>query len=99
MKLVFTAAAIADLEAVTDWITKDNPERALSFLRELRSACFSIPEFPESHPVVPRYETQRIRRKVHGNYLIFYCIGVDVIEIIHILHGAQDYEALLFPRL
>ncbi len=97
MKLVFAIEAIADLEAIGDWIANDNPVRALSFVQELRNSCLSIQEFPESHPLVPRYEDQNIRRKVHGNYLIFYCVRVDVVVVIHILHGAQDYDALLFP--
>ena len=32
-----------------------------------------------------------------GNYLIFYLLEADTVHIVHILHGAQDYEALLFP--
>ena len=32
-----------------------------------------------------------------GSFLIFYRVGKDTIEIIHILHGARDYEALPFP--
>jgi ParE toxin of type II toxin-antitoxin system, parDE len=33
-----------------------------------------------------------------GNYLIFYRIGLDHVEVLHVLHGAQDYEAILFPH-
>jgi len=29
--------------------------------------------------------------------LIFYRIATDAIEILHILHGARDYEEILFP--
>jgi plasmid stabilization system protein ParE len=34
---------------------------------------------------------------VFGAYLIFYRVEADRVSIIHILHGARDYEALLFP--
>jgi toxin ParE1/3/4 len=40
--------------------------------------------------LVPRHEGAGIRRRPHGNYLIFYRIGVDRIEVVHVLHGAQD---------
>ena len=33
-----------------------------------------------------------------GNYLIFYRINADAIDVIHILHGAMNYERLLFPE-
>ncbi|NJO34617.1 MAG: type II toxin-antitoxin system RelE/ParE family toxin [Rhodospirillales bacterium] len=97
MKLVLTEAALADLEAIGDWIARDNPRRAAEFIWELRDACSNIPDMPEAHRLVPRYESFGIRRKIHGNYLIFYRIESKTIQIIHILNGAQDYEAILFP--
>jgi plasmid stabilization system protein ParE len=30
--------------------------------------------------------------------LIFYRVDADQVFIVHILHGAQDYESLLFRR-
>jgi plasmid stabilization system protein ParE len=33
MKVILTDAAEADLEAIGDWIERDNPERALTFTR------------------------------------------------------------------
>jgi len=35
MKVLITAEAEADLEAIGDYIARDNPARALSFVREL----------------------------------------------------------------
>ena len=54
---------------------------------------------PQAFPLVPRFEHTGIRRRVHGNYLIFYRIGPDAVDIIHIMHGAMDYERLLFASL
>jgi toxin ParE1/3/4 len=34
---------------------------------------------------------------VHGAYLIFYEVGRSDVRIVRIVHGARDYEALLFP--
>jgi toxin ParE1/3/4 len=98
MRLVLTDAAIADLLSIADWIAQDSPGRALSFVQELKTACFSIVDFPESHPIVPRYSEFNVRRKVHGSYLIFYQVMNGVIAVVHILHGAQDYETILFPQ-
>jgi plasmid stabilization system protein ParE len=30
-------------------------------------------------------------------YLIFYRVSDEGVEILHVLHGARDYEAILFP--
>jgi plasmid stabilization system protein ParE len=39
-----------------------------------------------------------IVRYPYRDDLIFYRVGEDQVDILHILNGAQDYEAILFPR-
>jgi hypothetical protein len=34
----------------------------------------------------------------HGNYLVFYSVGPDVVTIIHVLSPAMNVEAFLFPE-
>jgi hypothetical protein len=36
-------------------------------------------------------------RTVHGRYLIFYDIVNRTVRILRIIHGARDWERLLFP--
>lgn len=97
MKVVFTAAARRDLEAVADFIAADDAASALAFVAELREACEGLATLMRRFPLVPRYAALGIRRRVHGNYLIFYRIRGDTVEILHVLHGAMDYERVLFP--
>ena len=87
-------SALADLEAITTSILRDNPSRALSFVAELRESCLALAQFPEAYPVMPRHARLGIRRKPAGRYLIFFKIRTDV-EIIHVLHGARDYDRIL----
>lgn len=98
MIVELAAAAEADLEAIGDYIARDNPVRAASFVRELYRSCLDIAEMPEAWPVVPRYEHHGVRRRVHGRYLIFYRFDERRITILHILNGAMDVEAILFPE-
>lgn len=92
-----TRAAEADLEAIGDWIAQDNPLRAVRFVAELRGACLTLSQLPEGYALVPRYERSGVRRRVHGNYLMFYRVHEGEIEVLHVLHGARDYDAILFP--
>lgn len=98
MKVVLTDEALADLEAIADYIARDNPSRARSFVAELLAKARGLADMPEAFPLVPRYASLGIRRRVHGNYLIFYRADPARITVIHILHGARDYAALLFPE-
>ncbi|MCC2098709.1 MAG: type II toxin-antitoxin system RelE/ParE family toxin [Hyphomicrobiales bacterium] len=98
MIVVLTAEAEADLEWIGDHIARDNPARAMTFIRELRGCCEYLADFPKAYPLVPRFEHTGVRRQVHGSYLIFYRLAENAIEVIHILHGSRDYEPLLFPQ-
>jgi toxin ParE1/3/4 len=96
--VVITAEAETDLEQIAAYIAGHSAEIALNFMRELREKFESLADAPRSYPLVPRHEHLGIRRRPFGNYLIFYRIGPDAIEVVHILHGARDYEPLLFPE-
>lgn len=98
MKVILTPQAERDLEAIGDFIARDNPERAESFVRELLHACLGLSDFPERFPAIDRYGPANVRRCLHGNYLIFYRAEADLVRILHILHGAVDYDGLLFPN-
>ena len=98
MIVELAASAEADLEAIGDFIARDNPVRAGSFVRELYRSSLDIADMPEAWPVVPRYEHHGIRRRVHGRYLIFDRLGNSRITILHILNGAMEVEAILFPE-
>ena len=96
MRVVITAAAKADLLAIRRYIEADNPNRAVSFVEELLDRCLALADTPRAYPLVPRYERFGIRRCVHSDYLIFYRLQPEQIEVIHVLQGARDIEALLF---
>ncbi|NLS20013.1 type II toxin-antitoxin system RelE/ParE family toxin [Rhizobium sp. P40RR-XXII] len=96
MILEFSYEAENDLEQIADYISRDNPQRALSFIRELRSKCEDLVDNPNGYSLVPRYEHHGIRRRVHGNYLIFYRVESMKVVIVHFLHGTTDYGTMLF---
>lgn len=97
MKVVVTEAAWADMLHIGRYIARDNPARAESFLVDLYERCEGLGEMPRAYPLLPNWEERGIRRRRHRNYLIFYRITADSVEVLHVLHGAQDYAAILFP--
>jgi plasmid stabilization system protein ParE len=97
VRVVLSSEAKEDLRGIAFHIARHNKVRALSFVRELRQKAVEIGEIPRAFPVVPHFEHQGVRRRVYRNYLIFYRLEPARISIIRILHGARDYEAILFP--
>lgn len=97
MIVFFTEEAETNLEEIGDWIAEDNPLRAITFVQTLRAKCLALAEIPLGFPLVPRYERASIRRRPYRDYLIFYRVSSEAIEVLHVLHAAQDYERILFP--
>ena len=60
MIVLFSAEAESDLEALGDYIARDNPAQAISFLGELRQQCRGLVDFPNRFPLVPHYEAAGI---------------------------------------
>ena len=98
MKVVYTTAAQVDLVEIAAWIAQDSPSHAESFAARLRQACEALAHLPRRFQLVPGHEASGIRRRPYGNCLIFYWIKNDTVEILHVLHGARDYEKILFPE-
>jgi toxin ParE1/3/4 len=92
MRLVFLPQAETDLEAIGDYIARDNPRRAMSFVRELREQCRKITEAPQAYR--PRPELGKgLRSCAYGNYVVFFFEEPGLVRIVRVLHGAMDIEA------
>lgn len=91
----FTGEAERDLEEIGDHIALGDPVAALLLVRTLRDRCLTLADFPNRFPVAERYEAVQLRRRLHGNYLIFYRVEGDAVVIVHILHGARNYPEIL----
>ena len=90
-RLIFSPQAAADLEAIGDYIARDNPARAISFLEELRAQCDRVAATPASYPAREDLAAG-LRMAVHGRYLILFRANPDEVRIERILHGARRLE-------
>ena len=98
MKVEITEIAWNDILQIGLVVKQGSPARADKFVEELYTSCHKLGDLPYSAARVPNHESTGIRRRVHGNYLIFYRINVQTVEILRVLHGAMDYERQIFPQ-
>lgn len=87
--------AAADLDEIGEYIARDNPARAVTFVDELSAVCGHIAEHPEA------YRTRDdllpdLRMAIHRHYLILFRILPTEIRIERIVHGTRDLR-LLWP--
>jgi toxin ParE1/3/4 len=98
MKVFVTEEAWSDMVGIVRSIAEDNASRAQSFLTDLYDRCLQLGDMPRAYPLLPFREQLGIRRRPFGNYLIFYRIAAERVEVLHVIHGARDYERILFPE-
>lgn len=89
MRLRFSRQAERDIEEIGDFIARDNPRRAVSFVRELRVRCGELRAFPDASPRRPELGDD-IRVAVFGRYLVLYVVDGDVLDVRRVLHGARE---------
>lgn len=95
MRTVLSSQAFADLRGIGRFIACDNPDRALSFIDELRDVAARLAAMPQAFPLVPRYERQGIRRRSWKGYGILYSLESDRIFVHRIIGPGQDVDRAL----
>jgi|SRR6185437_1925007 len=96
MRVHLAEQARSELFEIGEWIERDSPTRAASFVEELYDACMRLGDMPNAFARIRSRPESGIRMRVYGNYLISYIVGTRV-DVLHIVHGARNYEEILFP--
>lgn len=81
-----------DIQAIDDYISADSPDAADRLLESFRSAF----ELLATYPAAGRLRDELrpgVRSFPAGNYVIFYRLAGDMIEILRVLHGSRDIDA------
>ena len=89
MEIIWSPEALDDVESIGDFIAKDNPTRAISFVEELITSVERLMEFPESGNIVE--ENPIFRQVVHDGYRIIYQLRVTKILIVTVLSPGKSY--------
>ena len=97
MRCSFSPRAECDLEEIGDYIARDNPGRAYSFVEEIRGRCFAILDAPQGFPLREELGAG-IRFVSVGRYQIYYTVHEPQAEvrIERILHMARDTDSSAF---
>ena len=96
-RLIWTPQAIADLEAIEAFISRDSPRYADVVVDRIFAAVDRLRDFPRSGRVVPEVGDEHIREVIMGVYRIVYRLVDDRAEIVTVfrssrLFGPEDID-------
>ena len=98
MEIRYLSTAERDLNDIFDYILADNPSAAAALLEEFDRLISNLATNPEIG-VIPknqRLERQGYRIFIIRKYLVFYVVKEKYIQIRRIIHGARQYQFLLY---
>ena len=90
MKVEWTDNALEQLWAIHEYIAQSSSEYAQRVIDRLTRRTLQIRRFPLSGRMVPEYNAPQIREVIEGSYRIIYYIKPDQIDVLAVIHGAQQ---------
>ena len=96
-KIEYLPSSAKDLTEIVDYIKIDSPQSALNFLDKIDESISRLEQFPFIG-VIPkdiRLQSLGYIILIIDNYLVFYVVFDDIVEIRRIISGKRKYEFLL----
>jgi len=88
-----------DMEQIFSYIAVElcNPTAAIGQINDFEKAFENVCVFPESCPYVNNeyVKDKSLRKLIVNNYIAFYRIRNNEIQVVRVLYGMRNYEALL----
>lgn len=88
-----------DMEQIFDYIAVElcNPTAAIGQINDFEKAFDNVCTFPESCPYINNEyaKDKSLRKLVVNNYIAFYRVRDNEIQVVRVLYGMCNYEALL----
>jgi plasmid stabilization system protein ParE len=87
MKVRWTHEALVRLVEIEEFISRDSPSRARSFVDQIIERAESLPARPRIGRVVPEVSNPNIRELIFKKHRIVYRVRKDVVEILTVFEG------------
>jgi toxin ParE1/3/4 len=92
-RLEFALRAQEDLQGIYDYVADDNPQAALQVIEQIEKRCQLLAA--NSRTGRKRDELiDRMRSATAGNYVIYYFLFSDGIEVTRIIHRSRDVDKI-----
>lgn len=93
-KVVWSHEAVADLNALAEYIERDSAFYAAGFVQEILDVSRSLNEFSSRGRIVPELRNANIRELFVREYRLIYSIEEPRVVILGLIHGKRDLKKL-----
>ena len=95
--LVWSYRAIADLEAIGEYISRDNPAAARRWVQGLLALAETAALMPFVGRRVPEFEREGLREVLQQNYRLVYRVAGDRVEVLTVFEAHRLFPVEVEP--
>jgi toxin ParE1/3/4 len=97
MRVKYLSLAVSDLAEIRSYIALHNPDAAVQVASKLRQSITSLKQFPNLGKPGRVFGTRELTTASLGktSYVLVYRVWRDEIQILRILPGMRDIDAIL----
>ncbi len=96
-KVEIYPAAQRDLNDIVDYLNSLSPDTAIKYYDRIVESIGSLAEMPERRPLLkdPQLRLRGYRTLIVDNYMVFYVVKGDTVQIRRIIYSRRQYEWML----
>jgi plasmid stabilization system protein ParE len=100
MKVDWTDTAVGHLDHIFAYVGATSEDYARRTIDRITKRSIQISTLPQSGRIVPELDLPQIREVIEGHYRIVYYIKPDGIDVLAVIHCAQDtpWHAIAEPE-
>lgn len=88
-EIVWTEPALADLDAIADYIALDNHAAAAALVTRVFSHVDQLQQHPNSGSYLPEFDDNRYRQITEPPCRVIYRFDGDRVFVLHVMRGEQ----------
>ncbi len=89
-QVVWSPAALEDIEAIASYISRDSISYAGAVVRKVIDATRNLENFPFAGRIVPEFDLKSVREVFAYSYRIIYRVESETVTVAAVIHGRRD---------
>ncbi len=96
-RVEYLPIAVADLDDIFIFVADNSPQAAMELIDRIDASIAGLESFPEMGLIAkpPRLARKGYRVLIVDDYLVFYVVMDDIVEIRRIVSGKRNYAHLV----
>jgi addiction module RelE/StbE family toxin len=95
-EIIWSDTALADLDAIADYIAIENPLAAAAFVQRVLDHVEQLRRHPKIGPKVPELRRSRYRQLSEPPCRIFYRVDGRQVIVVHVMRAERQFQVRRF---